>query len=76
MQGHMNIEKDHVEAEIYVRGPTAMQGYLHNPEATREMIDEDGWIKTGDKGYRDQGKYYISGRAKVRSPKCNPEQRA
>ena len=70
----MVIEKDHVEADIFVRSPTVMLGYLRNPEATHDMIDKNGWLKTGDKGYRDQGKYYISGRAKVRSRICHIEQ--
>ena len=42
-----------------------MQGYLGNPEATRAMIDAEGWLRTGDVGYMDGGKYYIVDRAKV-----------
>lgn len=42
-----------------------MQGYLGNPEATRAMIDAEGWLRTGDVGYMNGGKYYIVDRAKV-----------
>lgn len=42
-----------------------MQGYLGDPEATRAMIDSEGWLRTGDVGYKDGGKYYIVDRAKV-----------
>lgn len=42
-----------------------MQGYLGNPEATRATIDAEGWLKTGDIGYKNGGKYYIVDRLKV-----------
>lgn len=59
------VDRDEEQAEIYVRGPLVMQGYLGNHEASRAMIDAEGWLKTGDIGYRDGGKYYIVDRLKV-----------
>ena len=62
--GH-EIEADEISAEILVRGPTIMQGYLGNNEATEDAFDADGWLKTGDIGYKRQGKFYIIDRRKV-----------
>ena len=42
--------------EILINGPTVTQGYLNNPEATKETI-EDGWIHTGDVGIMDEDGY-------------------
>ncbi len=51
--------------ELCFRGPMIMKGYFQNPEATREALDEEGFLRTGDLGYRDaRGYLYICGRAK------------
>ena len=49
--------------EIVVRGPSITKGYYQNPEATAESF-KDGWLHTGDLGYRADGDVYICGRIK------------
>jgi long-chain acyl-CoA synthetase len=51
--------------EIAVKSPSVMLGYFENEEATKEAINGDGFLLTGDLGYRDKDGYiYIKGRKK------------
>jgi acyl-CoA synthetase (AMP-forming)/AMP-acid ligase II len=47
------------EGEIWIRGPQVMKGYLNDPEATAATITEDGWLKSGDIGRRDENGYFF-----------------
>ncbi len=50
--------------EVIARGPTIMQGYLDNPEATQDAI-RGGWLHTGDRGrLDDDGRLFLVGREK------------
>ncbi|MXN63592.1 AMP-binding protein [Stappia sp. GBMRC 2046] len=50
--------------ELLVRSPSLMKGYWKAPDATREAITEDGWLRTGDIAEIRDGRVFIVGRLK------------
>ncbi len=54
-----------VQGELCNRGYNTMKGYYNNPQATAEAIDENGFLHSGDLGYKDEkGNFRITGRIK------------
>lgn len=64
IEGRNEFLADGEVGELVVRGPNVMQGYYKRDEANKTTL-VDGWLHTGDLGYRDaEGYFYISGRKK------------
>lgn len=60
-----NSSEAQAVGEILVRSDSVMLGYYEDQEATKEAIDEEGWLHTGDMGYIDaKGCIHITGRIK------------
>ena len=64
----VRIESDdpvHTPGEVLVRGQIVFPGYFKNPEATKAVLSEDGWLRTGDIGTLDEDNIlFLSGRCK------------
>jgi long-chain acyl-CoA synthetase len=61
----VEVKIDDTNGEIYTRGPHIMKGYFNNPNATKEVIDKEGWFRTGDIGsFDDKNNLFITGRSK------------
>jgi acyl carrier protein len=59
---HQPLPERHI-GSLYFRGPSNMQGYYGNPEATA-AIYHDGWLDSGDMAYMVDGEIFITGRKK------------
>jgi long-chain acyl-CoA synthetase len=58
-------DPEKIVGEIILRGENVMTGYYKNEKATSEMIDDKGWMHTGDLGVIDkEGNIFIKGRSK------------
>ncbi len=61
----LSPDPQNIVGEIVCRGDNVMLGYYKNEQATRETIDEEGWMHTGDLGIMDEeGNVFIKGRSK------------
>jgi 1-acyl-sn-glycerol-3-phosphate acyltransferase len=67
-----NEVADRTEGYLWFRGPSATSGYYRNAAATRELFPagqaaghgEHAWVNSGDRAYRADGEFYVTGRVK------------
>jgi long-subunit acyl-CoA synthetase (AMP-forming) len=52
------------DGEVIFRGRHVMMGYMYNDKATKETIDDQGWLHSGDIGTNEEGYLKITGRKK------------
>ncbi|MCU0594243.1 MAG: long-chain-fatty-acid--CoA ligase [Desulfobacterota bacterium] len=64
VDGEGKMLPPHEVGEIIARGPRVMTGYWGDEEKTKQVLTEDGWLRTGDQGWVDEEGYiYLAGRA-------------
>ncbi len=62
----LSDDPENIPGEICVKGENVMKGYYHNYEATDKVLDDDGWLHTGDMGtLSPDGTIFIRGRLKT-----------
>ncbi len=49
---------------LFLKGPSIMEGYFNDPEATKEVLSPEGWLNTGDIAYISDSEIVITGRSK------------
>ncbi|XP_026328660.1 luciferin 4-monooxygenase-like [Hyposmocoma kahamanoa] len=52
------VTKPNEDGELWLKGDAFFKGYFNNPEETRKIINDDGWIMTGDIFYKTEDNYY------------------
>lgn len=65
VDANLQMVANGVTGELLIRGGNVMSGYYKNPIATAQALTAEGWLRTGDLGYRDaDGFFFINGRIK------------
>lgn len=57
-----SVLPDRCCGRLFVRGKSLMNGYYNRPEETKRVFDQDGWLNTGDVGYKAGESIFITGR--------------
>ena len=58
-------DPEHIPGEVIIKGDCVFTGYYKNPEATAEVLDKEGWFRTGDMGTIDKDNtVFLAGRCK------------